>query len=118
MSLRETWLYSTYIIAKAIFIPCEIELSNVQWFCSKRGPCLLLPKKKKKKNLKFHTKCFFRTTGQILINLNWHNNSCLFDWSLSSHFRIFHSYGDITITGEGLQTLTFAQHSWPLSSEI
>ena len=31
------------------------------------------------------------------------------------HSRIFHSYGDVTIAGEGLQI--FARHSWPLSSE-
>ena len=42
---------------------------------------------------------------------------CLFVWSLSSHLRIFHSYGDVTIAGEGLQILTNARHSWPLSSE-
>ena len=42
---------------------------------------------------------------------------CLFIWGLSSHSRIFHSYEDVTITGEGLQILTYAQHSWPLSSE-
>ena len=42
---------------------------------------------------------------------------CLFNWSLSSHSKIFHSYGDVTITGEGLQILTYARHSWPLSSE-
>ena len=42
---------------------------------------------------------------------------CLFVWGLSSHSRIFHSYGDVTITGEGLQILTYARHSWPLSSE-
>ena len=29
----------------------------------------------------------------------------------------FHSYGDVTITGEGLQILTYARHSWSLSSE-
>ena len=42
---------------------------------------------------------------------------CLFVCRLSSHSRIFHSYGDVTITGEGLQILTYARHSWPLSSE-
>ena len=36
---------------------------------------------------------------------------------LTSHSRIFHSYGDVTIAGEGLQILTYARHSWPLSSE-
>ena len=35
----------------------------------------------------------------------------------SSHSRKFHSYGEITIAGEGLQILTGAKHSWPLSSE-
>ena len=34
-----------------------------------------------------------------------------------SHSRIFHSYVDVTISGEGLQILTYAWHSWPLSSE-
>ena len=31
--------------------------------------------------------------------------------------RIFHSYGDVTITGEGLQILTYARHSWPFISK-
>ena len=40
-------------------------------------------------------------------------------WSLSSHSRIFHSYmfGDVTIAVEDLQSLTYARHPWPLSSE-
>ena len=42
---------------------------------------------------------------------------CLFVWSLSSHSRIFHSYGDVTIAGEGLQILIYARNLWPLSSE-
>ena len=42
---------------------------------------------------------------------------CLFVLGFSSHWRIYHSYGDITITAEGLQILTYARHSWPLSSE-
>ena len=41
----------------------------------------------------------------------------LFVWSLSSHSRIFHSYGDVIIAGEGLQIFTYARNSWPLSSE-
>ena len=32
-------------------------------------------------------------------------------WSFSFHSRIFHSYTDVTITGEGLQILTSARHS-------
>ena len=31
--------------------------------------------------------------------------------------EIFHSNGDVTITGEGLQFSTYARNSWPLSSE-
>ena len=42
---------------------------------------------------------------------------CLFVSSISSHSRIFHSYGDVTIAGEGLQNLTYARYSLPFSSE-
>ena len=35
----------------------------------------------------------------------------------SSHSRIFHSFGGVTITDEGVQILTYARHSWSLSSE-
>ena len=31
--------------------------------------------------------------------------------------KIFHSYGNVTIAGEGLQILTYARHTWSLSSE-
>ena len=41
---------------------------------------------------------------------------CLFV-CFSSHSRIFHLNGDVTIAGEGLQILTNARHSWPLSKE-
>ena len=33
-----------------------------------------------------------------------------FVWSFSSQSRIFHSFGDVTIAGEGLQILTYARH--------
>ena len=35
---------------------------------------------------------------------------------LKLNSRIFYSYGDVTITGEGLQILTCVRHSLPLSS--
>ena len=41
----------------------------------------------------------------------------VFVWGFTFDSRIFHSYGDVTIPGEGLQNLTYARHSWPLSSE-
>ena len=36
---------------------------------------------------------------------------------LSSPSMKLISYGDVTITGDGLQILTYVRHSWPLSSE-
>ena len=42
---------------------------------------------------------------------------CLFFGGFSSHWRIFHSYGYVTIAGERLQILTYVRHSWPMSSE-
>ena len=30
---------------------------------------------------------------------------------------IFHSHGDVTITGEGLQILTYTWHIWSLNNE-
>ena len=42
---------------------------------------------------------------------------CLFVWSFSSHSTFFHSYGDVTISGEGQQLFIYARHSWPLSSD-
>ena len=45
-------------------------------------------------------------------------NICFFVFgAFWSHSRICHSYGDVTIAGEGLQILTYARHSWPVSSE-
>ena len=44
-------------------------------------------------------------------------NSGLIVFVLSSHLRIFHLYGDVTIAGEGLGILTYVRHSWSLSSE-
>ena len=41
----------------------------------------------------------------------------VFVLSFSSHSRTFHSFGEVTIAGEGLQILTFARLFWPLSSE-
>ena len=50
---------------------------------------------------------------------NMQSRISLFVWCLSSHSRIFQSYGDVTITGEGLHSLTY-MYAWPsrpLSSE-
>ena len=61
--------------------------------------------------------------NSFILILNWIINSqrlcfiCLFVWSFSSHSIIFHSFGYVTIAGEGLQILTYARHLWPLSSE-
>ena len=39
-------------------------------------------------------------------------------WGFSSHSRIFHSYGDVTIAGKGLQIFIYARYSWQLSSKV
>ena len=42
---------------------------------------------------------------------------CLFVLGFSSHSIIFHSYGDVTMTFEGLQIFTYTRHLWPLGSD-
>ena len=47
-------------------------------------------------------------------------NFCLFVWSLSSHSKIFHSYGDVTrhhCRWRAANYDLYARDSWPLSSE-
>ena len=39
-----------------------------------------------------------------------HHFVCLFVWSFSSHSRMFHSFGDVTFAGGGLQILTCARY--------
>ena len=38
-------------------------------------------------------------------------------YGFSSHLKNVHSYGDVTFDDKGLQILTYARHSWPLSSK-
>ena len=59
------------------------------------------------------------TIGLYFYLCNWLNLllALILFWSQSSHWRIFHTYWEVTIAGEGLQIFTFAQHSWLLSSE-
>ena len=45
--------------------------------------------------------------------VNMQHNYSLFLWGFLSHSTIFLSYGDL----KGLQILTCARHSWPLSNE-
>ena len=49
------------------------------------------------------------------VQVNCEGLTC--DFVCLSHSRIFHSYGDVTITTEGLLILTYTRHSWQLSSE-
>ena len=50
----------------------------------------------------------------LKMQLGFHFPVCkeklIFVWGLSSHSIIFHSYGDVTIIGEGLQIVTYARH--------
>ena len=45
----------------------------------------------------------------------WCMYVCLFVWGFSSNSRIFHSQGDVTNSGDGLQMLTYARHLRPSS---
>ena len=45
------------------------------------------------------------------------DSSKTFVCGISSHSRIFDSYGDVTIAGERLQIVTYAWHLWSLSSK-
>ena len=45
----------------------------------------------------------FLQTQSCVNCINWLIFVCLCVWCLSSHSWIFHSYGNVTITGEGLQ---------------
>ena len=42
---------------------------------------------------------------------------CMFVCGFSSHWRMFHLYGNVTIAGDGRQVSTYDRHSWSLSSE-
>ena len=78
-------------------------------FCEDRPAtlCLLYTSTASSRHWK-EWRCSFLRKGSLLF--------CLFGF-FSSHSRIFNSYGDVTIAGEGLQILTCARHSWQLSSE-
>ena len=55
-------------------------------------------------------------SNSIVLFIGRHKNTfCLYVWGFSAHSRIF-QYGDVTITGEGLQISIYIRHSCPLSS--
>ena len=49
----------------------------------------------------------------------FHGLTCLFFWfAWVFHSRIFHSYGDVTLSGKWCKKKkTYVRHSWPMSSE-
>ena len=47
-------------------------------------------------------------------SINIHN---LFVCGCTSHWIVFHPYGDVTIINERLQILTYTRHSWQLGSK-
>ena len=53
--------------------------------------------------------CSFFLLHRLLCPLPYIPNvGGFFVWNISSHSRIFHSFGDVTITSEGLQIVTYA----------
>ena len=57
----------------------------------------------------------FTITNGILCTVSY--CLCVFVKIISSHSIIFHPYGYVIITGEGLQIVPFKRQSWTLSSE-
>ena len=70
------------------------------------------------------TTCSMTTGAEHSQNVHWHlsfyewNILDLFVLGFASHSKFFHSFVEVTITGKGLQILTYARHLWPLSSEF
>ena len=60
--------------------------------------------------------CYNPYNGKVIWKWRLWILVCLFVCGFSSHSRIVHSFGDVTITGEKL-LLIHAHHLWPLSSE-
>ena len=76
-----------------------MNLKLVKLFSNDIGP-------KKSDRLQKYTKIL-----HVMVKANncfcFHNYVCLFDCGFSTQSRIFHSYGDVILTGEGLQILTY-----------
>ena len=64
-----------------------------------------------------YTLSYYTNVKFIKIFMNHFLDIYVFYVHISSHSRIFHSFGDVTFAGEGLQILSYAQHLWPLSSK-
>ena len=96
-----------------------VHMKKILKVCSNDGPC---PFPMISMNIVDHALLSVSKTKRPHRSFEKHFLICMFVClfvceGLSSQSRIFHSYGDIMIAGEGLQVLTFAWHSWPLSSE-
>ena len=84
----------------------------MQQFCKVIDQQLIKASKKKQGLLYIHV--FMKVHRSIHVVLfTWR----LFDWGFSSNSRIFCSYGNVTIGGEGLQILNCARKSWSLKTE-
>ena len=57
---------------------------------------------------------YFGQKINILVKVH---SLCTKVFCLFGAFKNSHSFGDVTITSEGLQILISTQHSWPLSRE-
>ena len=64
----------------------------------------------------FRLKMYYRLTTEIRY---FNRPSFVFVWFLVFYILLknSHSYGNVTITGEGQQILTYTRHKWPLSSK-
>ena len=108
-------LSSNYLCTKNLTIPYFIILISNKTNFAVRGPSSLdiswitSISEKVKILLTFSITANFPCKYFMLISFIW--------FICTSNSKIFHSYEDVTITGEWRHILTYARHSWPLSSD-
>ena len=85
---------------------CEMSVYKCMNRCIKINPQII-------SLLKFNNNSFVLSAMQTSF---CHKTICYFVLG----FFLSHgdTHGNITITGEGLQNVTYTRHSWPLSSEV
>ena len=109
------------------FVKCLYLYSN-HYFCIQKiiigmyvGKYLGVSKWRKPFYLNKYLNKYFFLLRRIIIERKYRlmKSSSSFQvwWAFTSHWRKYHLFEDVTMIGEGLQILTYARHSWPLSSQ-
>ena len=108
--MKHKWLFHSKIdcqILRNLFCSwCELSVEFIENRC-KGGNVFEYLNKKSKHNL----------SQTIILYLSWKSFVCLFTRIFRPIREFFNLNGDVPITGEGLQILTYVRHLWQLSSE-